>query len=553
MNSMTDSEAPAFASSSKVARAHRRVLTCGVWALACLAGCSLWSRHHVEYVEEPAVASASAAEEGTLVITKGLSDNQVLQRDETGHAVIRCSGTSSVDGEIRAHLFATDKTGAKRGLVQILLGDMTVMSEGKVGESNGGKWSAEIAEVPTGGPYLVEFQLRDMNGRIVATTQARDILVGDLWILAGQSNMQGYGDMIDVESPSPYVHSFETRYDWVIAEEPLHRLTESPNPIHLRIFNPKMTEQEMKKIREAPRVPVVKGTGLGLPFAKELYERTKVPIGLVPCAHGGTSMDQWDPAARDQKGNSLYGSMYDRFLAVGGKVKGVLWYQGESDANPKGQPQYLAKFKRFIQAVRRDFGDAELPFYLVQISRVTLPNFDEKAWNGVQEDERRIGEEVHRVRTVSAIDLDLDDIIHIGTQGHKRLGRRFAVVADHDLFGSNKIGVGPHLRHAVLEEPGLIRVAFDNVNGSLSPPRHIAGFSLRLVDDKPGSDFYDVTVDPKQPNSVLCHFQGDLPAGASLWYGHGTNPYCNLVDEQDMAAPVFGPVKVVVPTTKPKP
>ena len=58
------------------------------------------------------------------------------------------------------------------------------------------------------------------RGRIFA----QHVYVGDLWILAGQSNMQGYGDMIDVETPSPYVHSFESRYDWVIAEEPLHRL-----------------------------------------------------------------------------------------------------------------------------------------------------------------------------------------------------------------------------------------------------------------------------------------------------------------------------------------
>ncbi|MCL4218335.1 MAG: hypothetical protein KJ052_15210, partial [Candidatus Hydrogenedentes bacterium] len=38
-----------------------------------------------------------------------------------------------------------------------------------------------------------------------------------------------------------------------------------------------------------------KGAGLGLPFAKAVAEATGRPIGLVPCAHGGTSMTQWSP------------------------------------------------------------------------------------------------------------------------------------------------------------------------------------------------------------------------------------------------------------------
>jgi sialate O-acetylesterase len=363
--------------------------------------------------------------------------------------------------------------------------------------------------------------------------------------------MQGWGDMADVEPPSPMVQMFESRYQWAPAQEPLHRLSESPNAIHHRLFNPRITREEIDKKRTAPREPLAKGAGLGLTFAKELYDRTHVPIGLVPCAHGGTSMDQWNPVRRDEGGDSLYGSMYDRFKAVGGRVKGVLWYQGESDANPKAQPEYRGKMKRFIEAVRKDFNEPKLPFYLVQLSRVTIPTFADAPWNGVQEDQRRLAREIPDVAVVPAIDLDLDDVIHIGTPGLKRLGRRMAIVADRELFRNDKIDIGPQLKSVMLEKPGLIRVSYEHVTGSLAPPVHIAGFSLRTGDDKPGPEFYDCRVDPEQRSSVLCQFAGDLPAGAMLWYGHGRAPYCNLTDTQDMAAPVFGAVPVTVPATKP--
>jgi hypothetical protein len=68
--------------------------------------------------------------------------------------------------------------------------------------------------LPMGGPYTVE--------------GAQNVYVGDLWVLAGQSNMEGVGDLTDVETPSPFVHSYQSREEWAIAEEPLHWLGESP-------------------------------------------------------------------------------------------------------------------------------------------------------------------------------------------------------------------------------------------------------------------------------------------------------------------------------------
>jgi sialate O-acetylesterase len=92
-------------------------------------------------------------------------------------------------------------------------------------------WDAEVA-LPTGGPYRLRFDARTGTGILLASHTGSDVLVGDLWVLAGQSNMQGRGDLIDVERPSPLVHSFDMTESWVVAEEPLHRLSTARDPVY---------------------------------------------------------------------------------------------------------------------------------------------------------------------------------------------------------------------------------------------------------------------------------------------------------------------------------
>ncbi len=471
-----------------------------------------------------------------MVITSGASDYQVYQRDANGVAEIRLQGTCAPSGEVWAWVIQHPK--AKQSSSDHAVGVQ------RVGDASAGRWSATIGGVPTGGPYDLNLEVRSPSREVLAAGEAHGLLVGDLWILAGQSNMQGVGDLIDVEEPSPTVHMFRMNEQWQVAEEPLHYLWESPNRVHHRLRNPKVTDEEIEKIRTGPRENWTKGAGLGMPFAKAMVERTGIPVGLVPCAHGGTSMKQWDPARRDEGGDSLYGQMVKRFNLVGGRVRGVLWYQGESDANPEAAKIYKEVMAAFIEAVRRDFGDTTLPFYMVQISRVVGIAADVPSWCSIRESERQLGRELPGVATVSAIDLELDDLIHIGTPGLKRLGQRMALIADRELFGNRDVTTGPRLVSAAFadNERRVIRVTLENVNGALSPATHMGGFSVRLPDGSEPVEFYDVRVDPQSPASLLCESPQPIAEGASLWYGYGTNPYCNVVDEQDMALPAFGPI-----------
>jgi sialate O-acetylesterase len=237
--------------------------------------------------------------------------------------------------------------------------------------------------------------------------------------------------LIDLEPPSGLVHSFDMTDHWLVAREPLHRLVDALDSFHWR-GNPTKERLTGDALRDW-MAKLKKGAGLGLPFAAEMARRTGVPIGLIPCAHGGTSMDQWSPDLKDQGGASLYGGMLRRFRAIGGKVAGLLWYQGESEANPEAAAAFRGKFERFVASVRQDFGQPDLPFYYVQIGRFIITDNPEP-WNKVQQMQLEAESTIPRAGMVAAIDLTLDDLIHVGAQDLKRLGRRLATLAIRDLF-----------------------------------------------------------------------------------------------------------------------
>lgn len=395
----------------------------------------------------------------------------------------------------------------------------------------------KLTGVPTGGPYTINLNAQDGRG-----LEIHNIFVGDLWVLAGQSNMEGVANMIDVTPPDPRVALLGMDGKWTQATEPLHWLVDSPDPVHSGDPKTRAARSEQQhKTR-------IKGAGLGLPFATTMVQATNVPVGLVACAHGGTSMEQWNPAKKDQGGKSLYGSMLRQIKLAGGKVKGVLWYQGESDAMGHGQPWkvYPKVFRDFIAAVRGDLGQPDLPFYLVQIGRF-VSRTNSEGWNAVQEAERLIPEHVSNTAVVSAIDLELDDPIHVGTQGHKRLGRRLAQIALRELFG--QIGASTPTFDKVMATQGALVVKFKGVNMNpssgnefgLRPERHIAGFSIRDADGAIIPSIFEAKVGPAR-DTVVLKLAGRPPKGSFLWYGHGINPDCNLTDEMDMAVPVFGPI-----------
>lgn len=468
-----------------------------------------------------------------LKINMGPTAGSVVQRDNEGRADIKIAGTApraSLNKFVEARI-VSDKGDPLTGH------DWSALERVK-----NNAWSGTIKGIPQGGPYSIEV-------RVAGTTtldSVKDFFVGDLWLLAGQSNMEGVGDLVDVEQSDPRIRSFDQTDRWVLANEPLHQLPNAADRVHWRKDKDgnvkKLEGQELEQYIANRR----KGAGLGLPFAKIMLQRTGVPIGLIPCAHGGTSMDQWSPSLKDKQGDSLYGATYRRFLAVGARIRGVLWYQGESDANPKVIAEFPDKFEKLIAAFRQDFLQPDLPFYYVQIGRHV--NYTNQAeWNAVQEAQRKIESRVPRVGMVPAVDLSLDDGIHISTPDLKRIALRIANLVTHDLHPEiekfRPYKRGPRPVNAKVEGP-VVRILFAEVNGKLVTAGRLTGFSIHGADGAQLPAIFRTQIDPRDGNSVVLSVSGKLPDGATVHYAAGRDPYANLNDELDMGAPAFGPIAI---------
>ena len=476
------------------------------------------------------LVSACAQE---IRITEGVADYQVLQRgpDQTADFIFAGSVATRKDNgkQIEARLLAGSTVLGKFDWVPIA----TVKKQ---------TWSGQLQAVPVGGPYRLE--LRVQGG---ATGFAVDhVLVGDLWILAGQSNMEGHGDLVDVQSPIPQVHTFDMADRWLLAEEPLHTTVSAVDRVHWRVGENSVPERWSGEKLDRYLSERRKGAGLGLPFAVEMYQRTGIPVGLIPCAHGGTSMDQWSPALKDRGGDSLYGAMLRRFHAVGGSVRGILWYQGESDANPQAEPEFLHKFEDFVKGVREDFNAQLLPFYYVQIGR-HVSDTNITAWNRVQAEQLRAESDLRHIWMAASVDSTMDDPIHVSTGSLKVLARRLANLVCIDQFPRVKnfgaLKRGPRPLEAKYEN-GLVRVRFSGVNRNLESEGRISGFTIHDAKGVPVPLIYKAAIDPAEASTVLLYVGNRPPQNSTVQYGFGKDPYCNVHDAENMAVPAFGPVAI---------
>jgi sialate O-acetylesterase len=459
--------------------------------------------------------------------TKLLKKGQVLQRNAENVCDYRVQGEFGVDGVMEIEVFFNDQP--IKGF------------KGKsAGEVRDGKIDFSLRGIEVGGPYRVVFRVGDTEVAV------DEIFVGDVWILGGQSNMEGTASLKEAESCHEMVRSFSLLDKWGVAKDPLHESARAVDEVHelLKDCNPLNRAKHL-------------GTGPGVSFGKQMYEFTGVPVGLVPCAHGGTSMRQWSPSLKGEGGKSLYGAMLRRFRAVGGQAAGILWFQGSADATEKDAKRYSARMKGFIESVRSDFGMERLPFVLVQLGSfcwneliewaADYVNID-KYWNYIQQEQLSLSGVVDDVVTVASVDLGMDDEVHIDGAGQGRLGRRMARGAWEQKCGkkSDEICLRPgkisKKRNRYTKNLD-IEITFSNVEGDLMSAGRPAGFGLGFTDGRICNGIYRTELSGAKVILRTCIPYGTKKA-LYLYYGFGSWCYCNITDSCDRGLPAFGPVRI---------
>jgi len=457
-----------------------------------------------------------------MKILTGVTNGQVLQRLGSKGATAQVAGTSAENGPVRTTITQSGRVlkGWKKKIV---------------GKAVKGKFNVELKGIPAGGPYRLLLETGKAKAEIAV------FYVGDVWVLAGQSNMEGIGDIAGAAKPHPLIRSFSMRREWRLAEDPLHVLAESPDICHNGGAQCTPAAAD-KRRREWP-----KGTGVGIFFARETLKRSGVPQGLISAAHGGTSMDQWDPAKKKLRGESLYYSMLESVRVTGQPVAGLLWYQGESDANEAVAHLYTKRMEKLVAATRRDFGLPKLPWIIVQLGRHFNAEPNYPFWNSIQEQQRLLPAKIKYFESVPAIDLPMDDPIHIGAKGFVTLGERMARVADRMVYGNRKEKRPPQLRevrHQVSEKGASIihsiAVTFDEVEDGLRSVGEPDGFILVSGTGRPVPLIYKTVL---KDSTAQLRLQS-LPNEIFLSYGHGYVPHCNITDARGFSVPVFGPLSI---------
>jgi len=375
----------------------------------------------------------------------GLQDWQIVQQNERGTGDVELHGT---------WLPQTDK--AKRTVyVRVVNEDdrspvSRTLDWHPAETATNGSWRAKLS-IPRGGLYRVETLLRtgdlrldwNPNGEAVA-----HVGVGDIWVIAGQSNAVGYGHGAVVDPPMLGVSVFGGDEVWRLATHPIFDPTETRHPAN----------------RDGGWVDV----SPWLAFGTGIFTGAGVPVGLIPAALGGSPLSAWDPG--NPEGAYLYENMLSLIDAAGGRVAGMAWYQGESDANAELAATYLARFTRFVAAFRARCG-AGLPVLTAQLNRYfdSADPAQGRAWSAIREAQRRAARAIPGVAAVPTLDLGLSDAIHTSAVGNVVLGERFARVALGMVYGQALNWRPADARDARFLDDGRAEVAitFDHVRDHL--------------------------------------------------------------------------------------
>lgn len=216
-----------------------------------------------------------------------------------------------------------------------------------------------------------------------------------IFLLAGQSNMSGRGDLDDVEPiRNPNILMFREG-EWLRAEEPLH--------------NDK---------------PDIAGVGLEMSFASALIERDPgARVGLIPAAVGGTPLERWMPGA----------DLYERAVEITrraldwGELQGILWHQGEGDSGLiERASSYAERFSRMIASMRSELGAEDAPVVAGELGRF-LKQFDGAEYFEIVNS--ALGDCVGRIPLYGIASSeglsDKGDFVHFDAISLREFGRRY--------------------------------------------------------------------------------------------------------------------------------
>jgi sialate O-acetylesterase len=425
-------------------------------------------------------------------LPKVLSDHMVLQRD----APIHIWGWADPGEQVTISLLSQKQT--------VAAGDL-------------GKWSVFLAPQPAGGPYNIT-----VGGNNTITIS--DVLIGDVWFASGQSNMEmplkGFPGSAVLKDGLQEIAN---------ATQPQIRLLR----VHQRPSNhplPDLVDPDEVWTLCTPET-AADFSAVAYFFGREIQQREKVPVGLIDDTWGGTPVEAWvsldglsaDASlmpvfqewskmadmtadttaiiAREKRETEaaklanqplpqhpwhpnpdswapayLYNGMVAPFIDFG--IKGVIWYQGESNSRKAMAPMYSRVFPTLIYDWRSKWREGDFPFLYAQISSFT--SNESEQWGVIRDAQRRA---LSLTNTGMAVTLDVGQADNVHPPDKQTVGHRLALAARDLAYGEQIEYSGPLFRQAVTEGASM-RVWFDHGEGLTAKGGALTGFETAGDDHK---------------------------------------------------------------------
>jgi sialate O-acetylesterase len=371
-----------------------------------------------------------------------------------------------------------------------------------------GRWSVRI------GPFAASAEPADLVATGASTVTLHDVVVGDVWLCSGQSNME-----FTVDDGGSTYRVVNPEAELAAANYPLIRQLKIERTVST-------TPAETVKTggwQAASPLTVGGFTAVGYFFARDIHRALGVPVGIVDSPWGGTQIESWmsdaarnstslaavldarwkkemsdwpparvarypadmaawEKAEREAKANdsknplrwpeppatadspALPGGLFNAMIAPlqPAALRGILWYQGESNGGRPGE--YAELFKALIRSWREGFGQGELPFYFVQ-----LANFGDESevvdrnWARLREAQAQA---LALPNTGMAVTIDIGDPHNVHPRNKQEVGRRLALIARARLYGLPPEVSGPVFSGAS-REGAAMRVRFTHVGDEL--------------------------------------------------------------------------------------
>jgi sialate O-acetylesterase len=420
---------------------------------------------------------------------------------------------------------------------------------------NTGQWSVTFPAMPAGGPYQLE--IKD-NGTSITL---KDILIGDVWLCSGQSNM-AFPLIKSVGAEQELRHAGQNKqirlYKLRVLKETdrVEWDTAALNKVNrLHYFSGAWHQSDS--------VTAASFSAVGWYFGQKLFSEEHIPIGLIQVAVGGSPIESWidrftmehdnllvDELSNWRKSDFLMKFCRDRadtnlMLAssrgqrhpyepcynyeagisrlIQFPVKGVIWYQGESNAHNADLYKYV--FPMLVKSWRQGWG-YELPFYFVQLSAIDRPS-----WPVFRNMERALQKQVPHCHFV--VSTDVGDSLNVHYTRKKPVGERLALQALHYTYRKPIIADSPVALYAVRKGNKII-VAFSK-GQLLTTIDQSALKGFELVNQKGQRRVADGAI--KSNRVVLT-----IPAGEnikSVWYAMQPFTRANLINQAGLPASTF--------------